>query len=320
MIKLQVRNQPHLAVSLTGPSITVGRDASNDLPLDDASVSDFHAEVLVAPDGLEIVDLLSSTGTFVNDSKVRHRRSLRAWDVIRVGNVVLEVNDPTVNRPSDWALRSESDLLAAQFWPLAGVTVIGRGVECDLKIDDATLSRRHAELSVRGEGLQVRDLASANGVFVNEERVDQAELHAGDRLRFGARTFLVVGPERKAPRPAADATVVQGRAPASHTEILGSAAGSARLEEQTSYLAQSALALHNSRYRLGRDAGNDVVIGDSSISRVHALLIAVGGDWQVQDMQSSNGVLVNGERIESATLRDGDELRLGRAVFLYRAN
>jgi pSer/pThr/pTyr-binding forkhead associated (FHA) protein len=198
--------------------------------------------------------------------------------------------------------------------------VIGRGVECDLKIDDATLSRRHAELSVNGEALQVRDLASANGVFVNEERIDQAELHAGDRLRLGARSFLVVGPERLDPRQAADATVVHGRAAATHTEILGAAAGSARLEEQTGYLAQGALSLRNSRYRLGRDAGNDVVIGDSSISRVHALLIAVGGDWQVQDMQSSNGVLVNGERIESATLRDGDEIRLGRAVFLYRAN
>lgn len=318
MIKLQLRDQPQRFVSLTGGRVTVGRDASNDLTIDDASVSDFHAEVVTGPDGLEIIDLLSGAGTFVNDQMVRQRGPLRAWDVIRLGNVLLEVNDPRVNRPSDWALRSESELLAGQFFPLARATTVGRGLECDLRIDDATLSRRHGELTIRGTCLHVRDLGSSNGIYVNERRVQQADLEAGDCLRFGSRAFVVVGPRSDGPSLVGGAvTVVPDGVPA-HTEVLSRPG--ARLVEQTDYLGPAwALPLTPPGYRLGRDADNDVVIADTSISRAHALLAPSGAGWQVQDMNSSNGVLVNGRRVESAVLTDGDEIRLGRAAFVYRS-
>lgn len=322
MIKLQLRDQPQRFVSLAGAAVTLGRDEGNDFPIDDPSISDFHAEIRADADGLEIVDLLSARGTFVNDRRVRQRRRLHAWDVVRLGNVELEVNDPTVNRPDGWALRSESDLLAGQFYPLAAATVAGRGVECDLRIDDATLSRRHAELTVHGGVLHVRDLGSANGVFVNDARVDDAELSAGDRLRLGSRAFLVVGPERRAGSDVdpTDATIIQGGGRAAgDTEVLDSV-GPACLVEQTGFLGGAAeLPLQGGHYRLGRNADNDVVIADGSISRLHAMLSPVAGGWRVQDMHSSNGVLVNGERVAARELKDGDEIRLGRAVFVFRS-
>lgn len=322
MIKLQLRNQPQRFVSLAGAAVTLGRDEGNDFVIDDPSVSDFHAEIRTGSEGLEIVDLLSARGTFVNDGRVRQRRPLHAWDLVRLGNVELEVNDPTVNRPDGWALRSESDLLAGQFFPLAASTVVGRGVESDLRIDDATLSRRHAELTIRGGVLHVRDLGSANGVFVNESPVDAAELCAGDRLRLGSRSFHVVGPERRVATDTdpADATIIQGgRQGGGDTEVLDGA-GPACLVEQTGFLGDAGeLPLQGGHYRLGRNADNDVVIADGSISRLHAMLSPAAGGWRVQDMHSSNGVLVNGERVTMRDLQDGDEIRLGRAVFVYRS-
>jgi hypothetical protein len=63
--------------------------------------------------------------------------------------------------------------------------VIGRSRDCDLVIDDANISRRHAELRSDGESWRVADLGSTNGIKVNRRRVDQAVLRPGDRITLG---------------------------------------------------------------------------------------------------------------------------------------
>jgi uncharacterized RDD family membrane protein YckC len=74
-----------------------------------------------------------------------------------------------------------------------GDFVIGRERDCDLPLGDGTVSRHHAAVGVDGERVTVRDLGSSNGTFVNGRRLrGEAELAAGDRLRFG-RVRLVLG-------------------------------------------------------------------------------------------------------------------------------
>ena len=63
--------------------------------------------------------------------------------------------------------------------------VIGRSRECDIVVDDANVSRRHAELRRDAEGWRVVDLGSTNGIKVNRRRVDQAVLEHGDRITLG---------------------------------------------------------------------------------------------------------------------------------------
>ena len=71
-------------------------------------------------------------------------------------------------------------------------TIVGRRAGCDLRIPVEALSRRHCRLSFRGDLLTVEDLASANGTFINGERVTQAEIvRPGDKLGIGPVTFLV---------------------------------------------------------------------------------------------------------------------------------
>jgi pSer/pThr/pTyr-binding forkhead associated (FHA) protein len=69
-------------------------------------------------------------------------------------------------------------------------TVIGRGEECALQIPLLSVSRRHCEL-IRGQTLIVRDLASSNGTFVNNARVNEKELNPGDRLTVGPICFTI---------------------------------------------------------------------------------------------------------------------------------
>jgi len=73
------------------------------------------------------------------------------------------------------------------------VTVIGRGAEADVVVDDAGVSRRHAEVHTDGSRVRVVDLGSTNGTFVDGERVGPqgAPLADGSRITVG-RTRVVV--------------------------------------------------------------------------------------------------------------------------------
>jgi hypothetical protein len=68
--------------------------------------------------------------------------------------------------------------------------------------------------------------------------------------------------------------------------------------------------------RLGRGTENDVVLDDTQVSRVHAVIWAQGGQCYVQDAGSTNGTFVNGQHIGTAqVLRPGDQIAVGRTVF-----
>jgi len=67
-----------------------------------------------------------------------------------------------------------------------GETVIGRGRDCDLVVDDPTVSRNHALLSIAGDRVTLQDLESSNATFVDGQRLrGETVLVAGSRLRFG---------------------------------------------------------------------------------------------------------------------------------------
>jgi len=78
------------------------------------------------------------------------------------------------------------------FTPAGPRTLIGRSPDCEVFLDDVTVSRRHAELLLEGEQFTIRDLGSLNGTFVNRKRVESADLHDGDEVQVGKyrMTFL----------------------------------------------------------------------------------------------------------------------------------
>jgi hypothetical protein len=69
---------------------------------------------------------------------------------------------------------------------------------------------------------------------------------------------------------------------------------------------------------IGRGADADVRLGDSSVSRRHAEIHIDGRRITVHDLQSTNGTRVNGARVTTTTLVDGDELRVGETVLMFR--
>jgi hypothetical protein len=88
-------------------------------------------------------------------------------------------------------------------WPLPdGETVLGRSSECEIVVDDPSVSRRHLAIRVAGSAIKITDLGSANGLWVGGERVHSILVEPGQWFSTGALLFTVrfdatLEPERR---------------------------------------------------------------------------------------------------------------------------
>src|SRR5207302_10144967 len=92
--------------------------------------------------------------------------------------------------------------------------LVGRAPTCDVPVFDPTISRRHAELSLVAGGVEILDLGSSNGTFVNGDRVTKTTARGGDVVTFGKVVFKLqdTAPARPAAHaggPPAGATIVR---------------------------------------------------------------------------------------------------------------
>ncbi len=79
---------------------------------------------------------------------------------------------------------------------------IGRDLECDIRVTDSDVSRKHSQLIVRDEKIYVVDLKSRNGTCVNDVTIQkETPLHPGDLLRVGPMVFELVGAKKTVKKP-----------------------------------------------------------------------------------------------------------------------
>ena len=79
------------------------------------------------------------------------------------------------------------------------------------------------------------------------------------------------------------------------------------------------IVLESGSVTLGRDEGNQVVLDDAAVSRVHARVDCTDGGVSITDLGSRNGTLVNGERVETALLKPGDVVAVGGTSWRFEA-
>jgi pSer/pThr/pTyr-binding forkhead associated (FHA) protein len=71
------------------------------------------------------------------------------------------------------------------------------------------------------------------------------------------------------------------------------------------------------RTRIGRGSDNELVLDTKHISRYHAVLLAGPSHTSIEDLNSTNGVFVNGKRVSRQALKDGDKVTVGKTQFRY---
>jgi hypothetical protein len=99
---------------------------------------------------------------------------------------VLQAPQPPPPTPAPAPQTTPILLLDGVSYPLArDVTTIGRAKDCDIAIDDSSVSRRHAELRLDGSAVWILDLDSTNGTEVNGRPIERARLEHGDRVVLG---------------------------------------------------------------------------------------------------------------------------------------
>jgi pSer/pThr/pTyr-binding forkhead associated (FHA) protein len=91
-----------------------------------------------------------------------------------------------------FVVRSGGGMTGQVFQPREGTTLIGRSPECEIFLDDVTVSRRHAEVQRSDDTFTIRDLGSLNGTYVNRKRIESAVLEDDDEVQIGKYrlTFL----------------------------------------------------------------------------------------------------------------------------------
>ena len=84
--------------------------------------------------------------------------------------------------------------------------------------------------------------------------------------------------------------------------------------------SETSFPLTRDTYTVGRHRNNDIVISDPKVSSFHARLDRAAGGFVVVDLKSRNGSFINGRRVETGALKNGDELRMGPARLVYRVD
>jgi hypothetical protein len=146
----------------------------------------------------------------------------------------------------------------------------------------------------------------------------QVEFHTDERLdlgEFGIQAQLLAGPEDEQHESPADPEPSPGDF--GHTMVYSPSREARRIEpaqdrRQALLVGQGRRnVLSGSRVVVGRSREADIVLADPNISRRHAELRRDDDGWQVVDLGSTNGIKVNGRRVDSQTLRPGDQVTIG---------
>lgn len=311
-------------------------------------VSRRHADLRWLNGGWLLTDNNSTYGTYVNGARAAPDQPLAAGDSLRFGTdgpvvrvvwfeseiaatrqpkpLAAERADPekkskaelpteTTNSslPTTTALlhfesgkRLDFPLTKPQVW-------LGRDPSCDVVFDSSsvTVSRKHAVISAENNRFFLTDNGSFNGTFVNGERISsKSPITFEDLFQLGLGgpvVRLVVPPEGRTgivePAQVSDKTEVfrlDHRAGQTHAR-----SDASKLQLLMSFdLGVAGKAL------IGRDAACDIRLDGLQISKRHAQIVADTNGFTIEDLGSTNGVFVNGERISRRVLSEGDLVQI----------
>lgn len=324
-----------------GPVIKVGRNHETcDIILSREAwpmVSRQHAQFQFRDGRWLLIDTQSTSGTFLDGNRIEGPTEIRLHSRVQFGVqgplfviTNLDRESPTSNRKvaaeeEAFLEFSSSEMEARRIAMRKDVVTIGRerGLEVEIEANAALVSRRHAEIRRHNENYMLVDLGSFNGTFLNDRRIVRPEvLHHNDLIELGPggpalRFQNPLGARRNEP---ASASVRQ----ATISFSSGSLSGERIVTERRMSADPLPVFVEKgfggrSQLTVGRGEECEIRLDGLLISSRHATITKSNGSLAIEDLSSTNGTYINGQRIKGrSTLRAEDVIQIG--AFLLRVN
>ena len=211
---------------------------------------------------------------------------------------------PDVARSMAWVVVTRGPSEGKSMQLKEGNNTVGRALDNDLQIDDASVSRSHAMVSVKGDDFTLIDLGSAGGTRIGEYRIAGKRVSEGAEIAVGNTRLRLISVD-----------VAHGAASSGDT-IVGSTSGhSLSLIAQSGPDAGKSYLLSAAQNVIGRDPTAQVSLSDPTVSRQHAMVRVDAAGTSIADLGSMSGTAVNGEVIKGVRISVGDRIALGQSEF-----
>ena len=297
MFKLSIEDDEGktTVVPLARDEMTVGRLEGNTIRLTERNVSRKHARLSRQNGALFIEDLSSLNGVRVNGAKIASPTPLREGDEVQIGDYKLVLrgdHPPVTDRPTMPSLPAITTTTA----PLA---TVGGPVAIPTRASVAAMAAQQpaSQMAAQAAVAQPRSRTKTS---------PPKPMTAVPEVE-GAVAEAVEG------QPTIPLRALTER-PAGSQPAVGPAA---RLVVLTTDLAGMEIALDKASLVIGRTEENDVLLNHRSISRHHAKIVRDGDHYTIVDLQSANGIRVNGEDYERIELNAGDVVELGHVKIRF---
>ena len=188
--------------------------------------------------------------------------------------------------------------------------LIGKGEHCDIVLNYPGIGREMARLTAEKDGFYIADV-SVQGVFIDNQRITRQRVNPGQEINCGAVQLVLVEEDGF-------------RDQASSATMLWEAAGFA-VPPITAYLVskgkpEEAHVISTEEFVIGRGVKDcQLPVVDNAASKRHARIARAGEKFLLADLNSTNGTYLNAQKVTDVIeLKEGDEIRIGHAVFIFR--
>lgn len=264
----------------------VGRSADCDITIDDSKVSRAHAVLRVKGESLTVEDLGSANGTTVNQRACSGETTLRDGDTL--------------------AFDKHSYVVALAGGDSADATVVNAGDDGDATVvsagepepEVASAPEPPPEPKPEPKPEPPPGPSDLPGSWIDSGTSEGTQVLGLDALEEseGGRVQM----ERASDLPHLIVVAETGE-------------GGSAIELEPGDGSEPDV------WEIGRDPKCEVALDEASVSARHAQLIHEDGRWKMVNLLAANGIFVNGEKRLTAYLADGDEIRLGAAILVFRA-
>jgi pSer/pThr/pTyr-binding forkhead associated (FHA) protein len=262
--------------------ITIGRQEGNTIRLTERNVSRRHARLLRSAGNVLIEDLGSYNGIRINGDRISGQVQVADGDLIQIGDY-------------DLALQAEEKKDIAATMPLEAVSAPTR-----------KLSNNDAK----------ETMPALPAVEAPQEAADEDVRDAEEDGEVGSDAPPSI------PKHQSTAVIridqIEGNTGRKRAVAEISATDAPRLVVMNTDFAGREFVCNKTEMKIGRTDDNDIALDHRSLSRTHCKVVREeSGEWRVIDMQSANGIMVNGESYAQVTLRPGDTLELGHVKLKF---